>query len=51
MKFTVFGIYPTNDALADDTKGNYLVTLTLTFMLKIAFSDFVAVRGHSVSQM
>ena len=32
----------TCSALSNDTKVNDLVTLTMTFMLKIAFSDFVA---------
>ena len=33
------------DALLSEIKVNDLVTLTLTFMLNIAFSGFVATRG------
>ena len=35
----------TNDVLSNNTKVNDLLTLTLTFILKIAFSDFVATGG------
>ena len=31
-----------NDALSNNTKFNYLVNLTLTFVLKLVFSYFVA---------
>ena len=36
---------PLNDALSNDNGTNDLVTLTFTFMLKIAFWDFVVTRG------
>ena len=35
----------TNENLSNDTKVNDLVTLNVTFMLKIAFSDFVVAGG------
>ena len=38
-------LLPTSDALSIDTKVNDIVTLTLTFVLKIAFLDFVACGG------
>ena len=37
--------YSTNDALSNDTKVIDLVTLTLTYVLRIAFLDFVATGG------
>ena len=37
--------FSTNDALSNDTKVNDLVTLTLTFLLRIAFSEFVTAGG------
>ena len=37
--------YSTNKALSIDTKVNDLVTFNVTFVLKIAFSDFVAAGG------
>ena len=47
----IFGMHSTNDSLSNDTKVNDLVTLTLTFALKIAFLDFIAAGGIvSVSQ-
>ena len=42
--------YSNNDTLANDTKVNDLVTLTLTFVLKIAFFRHCCRLGHSVSQ-
>ena len=36
----IWHAYSTNDALSNDTKVNDIVTVTLTLMLKIAFSDF-----------
>ena len=44
----IFGMhtqYSTNDTLSNNTKVNELVTLTLTFVPKIAFYDFVAPGG------
>ena len=41
----IWHAYSTNDAFSNDTKVNDLVTLTLTFKLKIAFSDSVAAGG------
>ena len=35
--------YSTNETLSSDTKVNDLVTLTLTFILKMTVLDFVAV--------
>ena len=37
--------YSTYDAVSSDTKVNNLVTLTSTFVLKIAFSAFVSARS------
>ena len=39
-----------NDALSNDTKVNDLVTLTLTFVLKIALLDHFVSQRHDVSQ-
>ena len=41
----IWHAYSNNDSLSNDTKVNDLVTLTLTFVLKIAFSDYVAAGG------
>ena len=38
----IWHAYWTNDALSKDTKVNDLLTLTLTFVLKIAFSEIFA---------
>ena len=35
---------------SDDIKNDYLVTLTVIFILQITISDFVAAEGISVSQ-
>ena len=41
----IWHAYSTNDALSNDTKVNYLVIVTLIFVLKIAFPDFVVAGG------
>ena len=41
----IWHTYSNNDALSNVTKVNDLVSLTLTFVLKIAFSDSVAAGG------
>ena len=38
------------DALTIDNKANNLVTLTITFMQKVAFSDFWGYQGYNFSQ-
>ena len=45
QRLHIWHAYFTNDTLSNDTKVNDLVTLTLTFALKIAFLDFVAAGG------
>ena len=42
VELHILHAYSTNDDLSNNTKVNDLVTLTQTFVLKIAFSDFVA---------
>ena len=42
MRLHISRAYSTDKALSIDTKVNDLVTLTVTFVLKIAYSDFVA---------
>ena len=41
----IWHAYSTNDALSNATKANDLVTLNLTFLLKITFSDPLATGG------
>ena len=40
--------YSTDETLSNDTKVNDLVTLTVTFILKIANFDFVAALGIAI---
>ena len=45
MPRAYFYAYSLNNALLNDTKVNDLVTVTLTFVLKMDLSDFVAAGG------
>ena len=45
MRLHIWHAYSTNDALS-----NYLVTLTLTVVLKIVFFGLCCRKGHSGSQ-
>ena len=44
-KLHIWHAYSNNDGFSNDNKVNDLLTLTLTSMLKIAFSDSVASGG------
>ena len=48
----IFGskLISSNDAFSNATQGNYIMTLTLNFKLKIAFCHFVIRRGILLSQ-
>ena len=44
-KLHIWHAYSNNDGFSNDIKVNDLLTLTLTYMLKIAFSNSVAAGG------